>query len=136
MDMNSWFAKNKTQSKERSRREGSPLFTYKPASIVATAQDNREVATQFPTSTAYRPLNFIEIVNNDVVNLTLILNANEYIPVPVGTIRVVRRPAILQFSVRNDDAATATPLQKPSWLCRSVPCRASSLHHGQASSRH
>jgi hypothetical protein len=103
-----WFAGTKKVTRDRARKEGSPLYTYRPGAIVAGATDAREIATQFPAARAYQPLNFIEITNNDVVNLTLLINSNEQIPVPAGVIKTIKRPAIWLFAVRNDDAAVAS----------------------------
>ena len=108
MDIIKWFAKTKRITRDRARREGSPLYTYIPAVITAGATDRRELANDFPAARAYQPLNSIEITNNDVVNLTLTINGNERIPVPPGVVKAIRRPAIWTFGIRNDDAAIAS----------------------------
>jgi len=69
-----------------------------------------EIAHQFPMAKKYEPLDWLEVCNNDAVDLTLIINGNTMLPVPSGTIRTVDNYALWQIGIRNDDAAVATTL--------------------------
>lgn len=97
---------------DRIRKEGSPFYTWQMPVTAATLTSQIDVNTQFPLSRKYAPLDFLEIVNNDVVNLTLLINGagGDALSVPAGTIRKVIKKAISWVGVRNDDAATATTL--------------------------
>lgn len=108
-NMLNWFANLKRKRQQTAEREGSPLAFYSPIAIVAGEIYTKEIYTQSPYKSAkYMPLNWIELVNNDVVDLTLIINGLEEISTPAGTIRAVRRPAIWQYGIRNDDTVTST----------------------------
>ena len=90
---------------ERVKREGSEYFTWEPAPA-ATATAAIETGTQFPRARKYQPLDFIEVCNNDVVDLTLTINGNITLPVPAGVIRKVVNQTLWQVGITNDDAAT------------------------------
>ena len=60
----------------------------------------------------YEPLDFCEVQNNGLVDLTLIINGNMTLPVPAGTIRKVVNSALWQVGIRNDHAADSTVLNK------------------------
>jgi len=94
----------------RVNREGSEYYTWIPGTVAAGAYEYIELHTQFPRLRKYLPANFVEVSNNDVVNLTIFLNGNvESLPCPAGTIRVIRKsvPCIWQLAIRNDDAVSA-----------------------------
>lgn len=96
----------------RIRREGSPYYPYEVPSIAAGVDHGRYVGDALPLSRKYAPLDWLEIVNNDVVNLTLTINAvhqaGENLPVPAGSIRTIENQSIYYFNVHNDDAAVAS----------------------------
>ncbi|MBA7581108.1 hypothetical protein ES708_23008 [subsurface metagenome] len=96
----------------RVRKEGSEYFTWYTPDTAAAAIATIEVAHQFPRARKYAPLDFIEVTNNDAVDLTLIINADIFLPVPAGTIRTVDNYALWQVGIRNDDAANASTLNK------------------------
>jgi len=63
-------------------------------------------------SRKYSPLDWLEIVNNGAVNLTLIINGTggEYLNVPAASTRPVVGKALWWIGVRNDDALNPTIL--------------------------
>tara|TARA_Y100000310_G_scaffold195710_1_gene195740 strand:- start:240 stop:665 length:426 start_codon:yes stop_codon:yes gene_type:complete len=95
---------------ERIKKEGSEYFTWPVPATAAAARSSINVSQQFPRSRKYAPLDWLEIVNNDVVNLTLTINGSETLPVPAGTIRVVDNKALHELGVTNNDAATTSVL--------------------------
>ncbi|MBA7686088.1 hypothetical protein ES703_94527 [subsurface metagenome] len=97
---------------DRVRKEGSEYFTWYTPVTIAGAIATIEVAHQFPRSKKYEPLDWIEVCNNDAVDLTLIINADTFLPVPAGTIRTVDNHALWQVGIRNDDGAIDTSLNK------------------------
>ncbi len=97
---------------DRVKKEGSEYFTWNTPATAAGGIATIEVAHQFPRAKKYEPLDWIEVCNNDAVDLTLIINADTFLPVPTGTIRTVDNHALWQVGIRNDDGATATSLNK------------------------
>ena len=95
---------------ERIKREGSPYYTWIYPVTVAAAQAAISIEHQFPAAAKYKPLDWLEIVNNDVVNLTLFMNGSDRLTVPAGTIRTVENKALWHIGIRNDDAAAASTL--------------------------
>jgi len=97
---------------ERIKKEGSPFYTWIVPVTAATAQSAIDIATQFPLARKYAPLDWLEIVNNDAVDLTLILNGQggEYLNVPAATTRPVIGKALWRIAVRNDDAVADSVL--------------------------
>jgi len=91
---------------ERIRREGSQFFTWVAPVTAAGEISEIHLPQQFPESRKYQPLDWLEIVNNDAVDLTLILNGQggDYLNVPAATTRSVIGKSIWWVGVRNDDA--------------------------------
>tara|TARA_Y100000310_G_scaffold74106_1_gene70238 strand:+ start:478 stop:906 length:429 start_codon:yes stop_codon:yes gene_type:complete len=108
---------------DRIKREGSEFFTYVMAATAATVEVFFEVAHQFPRARKYAPLDFLEITNNDVVDLTLRINQGQRFSVPAGTMRTIRQSAggIWQVGITNDHAATSTTQNKIVLSLRRMP---------------
>ena len=95
---------------ERIKKEGSEFFTWAVPATAATATSNINVSAQFPRARKYQPLDFIEVQNNDVVDVTLIINGNETLPVAAGVIRQVDNHHLWQIGIRNDDTTVTSVL--------------------------
>jgi len=95
---------------ERIKKEGSEYFPWEPPVIAPGVITSIEIAHEFPRARKYAPLDFIEVANNDVVDITLIINNAEELPVHSGVIRTVDNAALWQIGIRNEDAATDTTL--------------------------
>ena len=91
-------------------RYGSPDYSWTVPALAAGAKATIELFRQFPDSKKYGPCDFVEVVNADVVNLTLFINEDNLQPVPAGTVRVRNVDGIRQIGIRNDDAAVAITL--------------------------
>jgi len=95
---------------ERIKKEGSEYFTWLLPATGPAAISQIEIATTLPRARKYLPLDFIEVCNNDVVNMTLIINGDETLPVPAGVIRTIRNKPYYEIAIRNDDAAVTSTL--------------------------
>jgi len=92
----------------RIKREGSPYYTYTVGVIAASDSVVLIPRTYFPESKKYEPLDFIEIVNNDVVDLSLAINGQDHFVCLAGTIRTIEAMPLHEIRIINNDAATAT----------------------------
>jgi len=101
-----------TVRQERIKREGSPYYTWKVPVTAASATSVMNPESQFPEARKYFPLDWLEIANNDAVDLTLVINSAESIPVPAGTIRTIDNLAVRFMAVTNDDPAAPSTLGK------------------------
>jgi len=107
---------------ERIKHDGSEYFQFDVPAIAATEIGQYEIATQFPRAKKYLPLDYIEVSNNDTVNLTLFLNGGMVtLPVPAGSFRIARKYKIWQFGIRNDDAVNAITADSVDVVLRRMP---------------
>lgn len=108
------FQKSRQSDRDkRILREGSPTYTWTPGSIAASARLAIYLDTEFPDSRKYAPLDKVEIINNDAVDLDIIINASETWHCPAGTIRKIEGGiGIRHCEIFNLDAATATTQYK------------------------
>lgn len=106
---------------DRIKSDGSPYFTWQVPVTAPSGISSIEISTQFPRSKKYEPLDFIEVMNNDTVDITLIINNNEYLPIPAAGSRPVIGKKLWQIGIRNDDAAANTTLNKITVSLRREP---------------
>lgn len=90
---------------ERIKREGSPYFTYTVPVTATTASVSIYVPTQFPDSRKYEPLDWLEIINNDVQDITVRVNDLDSHYCPAGVVRTIKGRALWHIRVTNDGAA-------------------------------
>lgn len=95
---------------ERVKKEGSEYFTWQVPATAPAGISHIQIANQFPRARKYQPLDFIEVANNDVVDLTLTINGNMTLPIPAGTIRQVVNQALWEIAITNNDAAVTSTL--------------------------
>ena len=96
---------------KRSMREGSPVYNYDLPALAALAAINNSIEVQFPAAKKYEPLNWVEIVNNDTVDIQITLNGTETFFIAAGSIREIKR-SIWLYRVTNLDVANPTTLGK------------------------
>ena len=101
-----------TVRQERIKREGSPYYTWLVPVTAAGITAVINVDQQFPLSRKYSPLDWLEIANNDAVDLTLVINNTDSFSIPAGTIRTIDNAAMRYLAITNNDAAVATVLNK------------------------
>ncbi|MBU0598695.1 MAG: hypothetical protein KKD44_26160 [Proteobacteria bacterium] len=106
---------------ERIKKEGSEYFSWIVPVTAAAARVTIEIAKQFPRAGKYMPLDFVEVSNNDDVDLTLTINGAETLPVPSGTIRSLDNAALWQIGITNNDAVTSTVLNRVTVTLRRQP---------------
>lgn len=94
---------------KRAMREGSPTYPYAPPVMAAGASINQSIESQFPQAKKYEPLNWVEIVNTDTVDINIVLNGTETYFVPAGTTREIKR-SIWLYRLTNLSAANPTTL--------------------------
>ena len=90
---------------ERIKRQGSPYYTWVVPVTATTATSVISVESQFREARKYEPLDWIEISNNDVQDLTLTINGGDRFPVPAGTIRTISNKALWHIAITNDGGA-------------------------------
>jgi len=93
---------------ERIKREGSAYYTYQLQILAATASISIYPDTQFPLSRKYSPLDWLEITNNDAVDVTIRVNNRDSFVCPSKTIRKVVNTPLRHITITNNDAAVAT----------------------------
>jgi hypothetical protein len=92
----------------RIKREGSPYYTYSVGVIAAGGSVVLIPRDYFPGSKKYEPLDYVEVVNNDVVDLSICVNGEDTFVSPAGTIRSIEGQPLHQLRITNTDAAAAT----------------------------
>lgn len=97
---------------ERIKKEGSEFFTWRPGVTIAGARTSIEIKTQFPMARKYMPLDYVQVANNDAVDLTLTINGQETLPVPIGTIITVSDKWLYEIGITNDDAVAPTVVNR------------------------
>ena len=99
---------------ERILKSGSPTYTITLPSVSASAIKDYDLAEDdsLPSTAQgvkkYLPIDYVEITNDDVVNVSLIWNQVNSIYVPKGVIKEVKGINIWRLSVKNEDSSTAT----------------------------
>jgi hypothetical protein len=94
---------------ERIKREGSRYYTWPVPATAAAATSVIYVPDEFPDSRKYQPLDWLEIVNNEVANsLTLTINNRDTFVIPAGVIRTISNQALWHLAVTNDGAGITT----------------------------
>jgi len=107
-----WFQAVNNERLARARIDGSPPYRYTLAALGPGADASIRIDKQFPASRKYAPLDYVEVINNDTLDLTVYINGSDIAyPVPAGTTREIRN-AIHEFKFHNDDAAGTTTLNK------------------------
>ena len=97
---------------ERIKREGSPYYTWQVPATAPGGTSVINVNAQFPLSRKYAPLDWLELANNDAVDLTARINNNDSFACPAGTIRTIDNIALHYIAVTNDHATTTSTLNK------------------------
>jgi len=82
-------------------RDGSPMYQHTFGAIAATANEYVSMATTFPASRAYEPLNSLLITNTSGEACELQINGQDYALVPAGVIWSVDNQAIWNFRLTN-----------------------------------
>lgn len=97
-----------TARREKIKRCGSPYFTLTPAAIAAGSYQAWNIAQSIPAAQKYEPLDWIEIVNNDQVDLTISLDGGDTFKVVKKTIRTISEKRFRYIKLTNDDAVLAS----------------------------
>lgn len=107
---------------EKIKQTGSPFYPVSAGAIAAGDVLNYSIgeSPELAGANKYAPLDWIEIVNNDSVNVEVWVGIGKFIVV-AGTIRTIDNNWYNQFSVHNLDATSATTADKIRITCRREP---------------
>ena len=107
---------------EKIKQTGSPFYPVAVPVIAAGAAFKYSLSesAELAGSDKYAPLDWIEIVNNDVVSIEVWVGLGKFIVLP-STIRTIDNNWYDQFSVKNLDATTATTADKINITSRREP---------------
>jgi len=97
---------------ERIKREGSPPYTWPVPVTAAGARAALYPDTYFPASKKYSPLDYIQLSNNDSVDVMLIINTTEQTFCPAGSVTTVDNIGLRHIMIQNLDGAVASTLYK------------------------
>jgi len=106
-DFAQYLAESRRQRELTVWRDGSPMYRHTFGAIAATANEYVEMATTFPRSRAYEPLNSLVITNNSAADLDVEINGRDYALSVASTIMAVTDQAIWSFRLTNNDAVAA-----------------------------
>ena len=100
-------------SKVRQKRilkEGSEFFTIKLPAINAGdfAIYDIDTSTELAAARKYKPLDFIEITNNDTIDVQVMLNFQDSFVVPKSVIKTITERPIYSIKVLNIGASATT----------------------------
>ena len=112
---------------------GSPKYHYDVAALAAGAVAHVSVATQWTRAKKYEPLDSVIVINNDVVDISLLINGTDLYIVPAASIRQISRDelgAIWHFRVTNLDTAAAITVDKVDIELWKAPADADSVARG------
>jgi hypothetical protein len=98
------------ERQRQTRQAGSDSYDWSVPATAPAGISSIEVATHAPASAKYVPLDWIDVVNDDSVNLSILINGKVARRVPAGSARSWFDPGIRQVGVRNDDAAVTSTL--------------------------
>jgi len=97
---------------ERIKREGSPYYSYTVGVVAAGDNVVLSPSQYFPESKKYAPLDWAEVVNNDVVDILVTVNGGDTIIVLAGTIRYIEGKPLHELRIKNNDGSTSTTDKK------------------------
>lgn len=95
---------------QRVLQYGSEYFTIKPAAISAGDFTIYDIDNSLELEKArkYKPLDFVEITNNDAVDIQVQLNFADKFLVPKGVIKTISGRSFYSLKVKNIGSAAST----------------------------
>jgi len=95
---------------ERILQNGSQYYTIKPGAIAASAFTIYDIDTSSELAEArkYKPLDYIEITNNDSVDIQITLDFLDSFVVPAGVIKTISERSYRTIKITNLDTGSAT----------------------------
>jgi len=105
------FQRRKLDRQNRTNKYGSPVYALNMAQLNAATVRDYAVRTTWPAAQKYAPLDWFELVNNDVVDLLLTIDGpgGDSYYIPASTTRTVKS-AFGLFRIENLDAAVNSTL--------------------------
>jgi len=107
----------------RIRFSGSPYYQIKPGVITAGAFSDYtyDSSSELVDAKKYAPLDYIEITNNDVVEIEIQINQKDKFYVAPSSIKRISNHPIHHIRVRNLHASTSTTADKIVLLLQKEP---------------
>ena len=95
---------------QRILQNGSEYFTIKPVSITAGdfAFYDIDSSPELSVARKYKPLDFVEITNNDIIDIEVCLNSQDTFLVPKGVIKTISERPIYTIKVKNIGSSNST----------------------------
>ncbi len=105
--------RRRLERQRRTDQDGSPIGRLNFPATAAGVVVQYAVRSQWPELQKYAPLDWLQVSNNDVVDLDVTINGQggESFYVPAGTIVPILRP-FEHIRIENLDSAVATTLGK------------------------
>ena len=97
--------------KKRTDQE-SPQFSHNFASIAASASFILAIEDVYPRVRKYPVMNWLEVVNNDVVNINVNVNGVKDYYIPAKNVRTIYIPNVRHIRIDNLDASTASTINR------------------------
>lgn len=119
---------------QRVNKEGSPTFPYALGVLAAGAVDiiDLESDSEFTDARKYLPLDWLQITNNDNVDLEVKAQYGMTVLVPAGAIKTISDTAMKRITVKNLHASTSTVSGKVKLLFQREPMTADKYFRGLA----
>ena len=123
---------NKTEARRKAsiKKDGSPYFPWQVPATTAGAITQIEIRREFPAAVKYFPIDFVDIVNSDVVGITILINGAAVLRVPASTTRQIANSYIHQIGIQNDDSAVTSTLNEITLTLQRQPETLDSIARG------
>lgn len=107
---------------KRADKFGSPYCDIELPQVSAGATKEYEIenSSDLADWLKYAPLDFLEVVNNDAVDLQLTIDQQAKFYIPSGSTRTLSHRSWRRFEIKNLDSTTATTVGKVRISCQKM----------------
>lgn len=114
--------RRRLERRRRSDQSGSPLYPLNLPVVLATEHLDVAVRNQWPAAQKYAPLNWMEVTNNDTVDLMVYIEGQggDQLYSPASSVRYLSA-SFTVFRIENLDAAVDTTLGLVVIRCQRKP---------------
>lgn len=95
---------------QRVLQHGSEYFTIKLPAIAAGDFNVYDIdnSPELETARKYKPLDFVQITNNDTIDIELKLDSQDTFLIPKGVIKTISERSFYSLKIKNIGSATTT----------------------------